>query len=45
MSGTRNDQRKHRKKVAGTPKGLAEHKKREKRRGKNRTKTKVGKQK
>lgn len=39
MSKSRRDQRRHRKKVARTPKGLAEHKKRDQRRGKNRPKT------
>jgi hypothetical protein len=32
MSKSRKDQRKHRKKVAGTAKGLSEHRKRAKRR-------------
>lgn len=33
MSGSHKDRRRHRRKVAGTTKGLAEHLKRDKRRG------------
>jgi hypothetical protein len=35
MSKSHRDQRKHRRKVAGTGKGLTEHRKRDKRRGRN----------
>ena len=41
MSGSHRDRRKHRRKVAGTDKGLAEHQKRDKRRGRNRRRKKT----
>jgi hypothetical protein len=42
LSKTHKDQRAHRRKVAGTDKGLAEHRKRDKRRGRKRRRKGTG---